>query len=69
MTRFLRKEGYNIEEIKESIYFWNGSSKLYKDFNNKNYQNLLKKKNKNARLKLISDKKWQLKKSRKFIKN
>ncbi|MBY8983989.1 MAG: AMP-binding protein [Candidatus Lokiarchaeota archaeon] len=38
----LRKEGYNIEEINDPVFFWNNSAKKYKDFNKIDYQNLLK---------------------------
>jgi citronellyl-CoA synthetase len=37
----LRKEGYNIEEIKEPILFWNSSTKKYTAFNKEDYQSLL----------------------------
>jgi len=37
----LRKEGYNIEEINEPVFFWNNSAKKYKAFNKIDYQNLL----------------------------
>jgi fatty-acyl-CoA synthase len=37
----LRKEGYNVEEIMEPIFFWNNSTKKYKAFNKEDYQNLL----------------------------
>ena len=40
----LRKEGYNVEEIKEPVYSWNSSAKLYKAFDKVDYQNLLKNK-------------------------
>ncbi len=37
----LRKEGYNIEKIKEPVFFWNSSEKKYKVFDKIGYQNLL----------------------------
>ena len=38
----LRKEGYNIEQIEDHIYFWDNSTKKYNVFDNIQYQNLLK---------------------------
>jgi citronellyl-CoA synthetase len=37
----LRKQGYNIKEINEPIFFWDNSVKKFKAFNENNYQNLL----------------------------
>lgn len=37
----LRREGFNIEEINDPIYFWNNSTKKYKVFNKIDYLNLL----------------------------
>ncbi|MFW9875572.1 MAG: long-chain-acyl-CoA synthetase, partial [Candidatus Thorarchaeota archaeon] len=37
----LRKEGYNIEEVKEPVFFWNNSTKKYKVFNKNDYENLM----------------------------
>ncbi|KKK43328.1 hypothetical protein LCGC14_0482110 [marine sediment metagenome] len=37
----LRKEGYNIEIVKETIYYWDNSSKNYKAFDKEIYQDLL----------------------------
>ncbi len=37
----LRKQGYNIEKIKEPVFFWNSSAKKYKVFDKIDYQNLL----------------------------
>ena len=38
----LRKQGYNIEEVKEPIFYWDNSTKKYRIFDKKEYQNLLK---------------------------
>jgi len=35
-----RKEGYNIEIIKEPIFYWDNSAKKYKAFGKIEYQNL-----------------------------
>ncbi len=40
----LRKEGYNIEIIKDPVFYWNNSAKKYKVFDKIEYQNLLKNK-------------------------
>jgi len=37
-----RKQGYNIEKIKDPIFFWDNSAKKYKVFDKIEYQNLLK---------------------------
>ena len=37
----LRKQGYNIEIIKDKIYFWDISTKKYRNFNERDHQNLL----------------------------
>ena len=38
----LRKEGYNINEIKDPIYFWNSSIKKYIPFDISKYQEIIK---------------------------
>ncbi|MFW9784110.1 MAG: AMP-binding protein, partial [Candidatus Heimdallarchaeota archaeon] len=38
----LRKQGYNPEEIKEPLLYWDNSAKKYKPFEKIDYQNLLK---------------------------
>jgi fatty-acyl-CoA synthase len=40
----LRKEGYNVEIVKDPIFFWDNPSKKYKLFGKPEYQNLLKNK-------------------------
>jgi len=40
----LRKQGYNIENIKEPIFYWDNSEKKYKVFSKIEYQNLLQNK-------------------------
>ena len=37
----LRKQGYNVEEIKDPLFFWDNSTKKYKVFDRTEYQNLL----------------------------
>jgi citronellyl-CoA synthetase len=37
-----RKQGYNIEIIKEKVFYWDNSAKKYKVFDKIEYQNLLK---------------------------
>jgi acyl-CoA synthetase (AMP-forming)/AMP-acid ligase II len=37
----LRKEGYNIEVIKDHLFYWDNSAKRYKTFDKIEYQNLL----------------------------
>ena len=37
----LRKQGYNIEKIKDPILIWDNSKKTYRNFDKKDYQNLL----------------------------
>jgi len=39
-----RKQGYNIEIIKEPLFYWDNSAKKYKVFDKVEYQNLLKNK-------------------------
>lgn len=43
----LRKQGYDINEIKDHIYFWDSISDRYKIFDRAKYQNLI-----NSRLQL-----------------
>ncbi|MFW9823664.1 MAG: AMP-binding protein [Candidatus Thorarchaeota archaeon] len=38
----LRKEAYNINKFQDVIYFWDFKSKTYKEFNDKQYKNLIK---------------------------
>jgi acyl-CoA synthetase (AMP-forming)/AMP-acid ligase II len=40
----LRKQGYNIEVIKDPVFYWDNSTKKYKVFDKIEYQNLLKNK-------------------------
>jgi len=38
----LRKEGYNVEVVKDPMFFWDNPSKKYKPFGNLEYQNFSK---------------------------
>jgi acyl-CoA synthetase (AMP-forming)/AMP-acid ligase II len=37
----LRKEGYDINAIKDQLYFWDSTSNRYKIFEREQYQNLI----------------------------
>ncbi|MHA2182624.1 MAG: long-chain-acyl-CoA synthetase, partial [Promethearchaeota archaeon] len=37
----LRKQGYDINTIKDQMYFWDSSSKRYAIFDREQYQNLM----------------------------
>jgi len=37
----LRKQGYNINTIEDQVYFWDSSSKRYRNFEREQFQNLM----------------------------
>jgi acyl-CoA synthetase (AMP-forming)/AMP-acid ligase II len=37
----LRKQGYDVNTIKDQVYFWDSTSNRYKNFDREQYQNLM----------------------------